>query len=76
MLIAGASAGSTPAVGGALTFDVLYTPSLAWWDLGSAFMLVAGAGADIPSAWGGAFTFYVLYLPSIAWWFIGSAYNL
>ena len=36
MLFAGASVGNSPAVGGALTFNVSYSPSDAWWNDGSA----------------------------------------
>ena len=34
-LLAGASAFSTPAIGGALPFSVNAPPSGAWWDIGS-----------------------------------------
>lgn len=36
MLVAGASAGNTSAWGGALPFDVVIPPSIAWWDFGSS----------------------------------------
>ena len=39
-LLAGASAINTPAGGGALTFYVYVTPSLAGWDIGSALFLL------------------------------------
>ena len=39
LLIAGASANNTPAIGGALTFNVNNTPSNAWWNNGSASLL-------------------------------------
>ena len=76
MLIAGADAGAAPAMGGALPFDVLASPSSTWWNVGSAFiyiMLFAGGGADY-TADVGAFTFDVSTPPSNAYWSIGSAY--
>ena len=39
LLIAGASANNTPAIGGALTFNVNNTPSDTWWNNGSASLL-------------------------------------
>ena len=77
MLIAGASADNTPAIGGALAFSVDNPPSSAWWGNGSAFiylMLLAGAGAVYTPAVGGAFPFNAGVSPSNAWWGNGSAY--
>ena len=74
MLLAGASAYNTPARGGALTFDVDTSPSIAGWVSGSAFMLLASASANFASARGGAFTFDVSALPSDAWADYGFAY--
>ena len=39
LLIAGASANNTTAIGGALTFNVNNSPSNAWWNNGSASLL-------------------------------------
>lgn len=36
MLLAGAGGSGTPAMGGALAFDVNSAPSYAWWGIGSA----------------------------------------
>ena len=77
MLIAGASAYHSPAMDGALTFDVSTPPSYAWWNLGSAFiyiMLLASASAGNVPFRGGALTFDVTSSPLDPWWTHGSAY--
>ena len=77
LLVAGADAGAAPAMGGALPFDVLASPSSTWWNVGSAFiyiMLIAGACTDNPSDVGGALTFYANAHPAWANWPFGSAY--
>ena len=72
MLVAGASASSPPARGGALTFDMNTSPSGAWWYIGSAFLLFAGACTSDNST-GGALAFLISAIPSVAWWSDGSA---
>ena len=78
MLVAGASANSPSALGGALTFHVNDLPSGTGLVYGSAFiyiMLIAGAGASSSSAICGAFSFHIITLPSDdTWWYAGSAY--
>ena len=72
MLLAGAGANSTPALGGALSFSVNASPSYA--GTGATVPLIAGACTTDPYSSGGAFAFDVPGLPSDTWWFTGSAF--